>query len=155
MDDKRHDFIIGALVVIIVFMLGFWGASYFRSDPMPADEMIPASAIEVVPGRPKTLFEGYISEIRPITREMKIIVGLDMFVNPPEAVREVTVSFNPDTTYRILVLPEDIDGTDYTELPASFEDFRVLDDVAVSMAGDITDLLRNETITVRELTRLE
>ncbi len=160
MDDKRQNFIIGMLAVIIVLMLGFWGASYFQSEPIPADETIPASAIEVVPGHPRTLFDGYISEISPITREMKIIVGLDMFVNPPEAVKEVTVSFNPDTTYRILFLPEKIEGVDdrdlpYTDMPASFEDFRVLDDVSVSMAGDITDLLRNETITVRELTRLD
>ena len=155
MDEKRQNFIIWGLVAIIVFMLGFWGASYFRSEPAPIDNGIPASAVEVVPGHPRTLFEGYISEISPITREMKIMVGLDMFVNPPEAIKEITVRVDSGTTYRILVLPEDLDGTEYTELPASFDDFRVLDDVAVSIAGDITDLLRDETITVRELTRLD
>lgn len=155
MEERKQDYIIGVLVVIILFILGFLGVSYFRSEPAETDDGTPDVAIEVVDGRSRSLFEGYITEISPITGEMKVMVGLDMFVNYPEATKEITVKIDPNTAFRILSLPEELDGTDYQESPASFEDLRVLDDVAIAMAGDIREILRDEPIIARRVTKLD
>ncbi len=162
MEDKKKDYIIGILIVIIFFIIGFLGYSFFQSESSKVENKVPAVNIQLVEGHPKTLLEGYITDVSPITKEMRVMVILSQtFVNPPEVGKEIVVKIVPNTDFRILLLPEKIDGTDwdspsnYVELDAEFEDFEIFDNITVSTVGDIRDIFKDEPIVAKLITRME
>lgn len=157
MEEKKQNYIIWILIVLIGFAGGFLLSSLLnRSEIGKVGNEIPAMAIKIIKDQPKDLFEGYVSKVNPITRELEVMVDLTgIFENPSESSREVTVKIEPTTKLKILNLPLNEDES-YVERSASFDDFNVFDSVSVLIAGNgVRDVLKDEPVVAREITRLD
>ncbi len=156
MEEKKQNYIIIILVLVVIIVAGIWASSYFRSAPDDSGRGL-IDMVQLVPDHPRGLMEGYILEVNTITREIRMMVILDMFANHPESTKEVIVKIDPNTEFRILHLPskDPADNEFLSESPATLNDFRPLNDIAVVIAGDIREILERDSVVARSISRLD